>query len=169
MDSILILCTHWNYPLRSDCWISLEVSLWHSCLLCSVQKTLVKLFVECNVTGNTNWIAKVHFCELIVQKVWIFRSHQNCTIYLAPEAPLYPSSQLSVLCSFEGWAGSHIWIHVSFSVTFVLMAVFSAPCISLSFSLWLWILHLEFQCARAKHPVVKHSWEFCGLVSSQGQ
>lgn len=34
----LIYCTHWNYPLRSDWWMPLEASLWHSCLLCSVQK-----------------------------------------------------------------------------------------------------------------------------------
>lgn len=34
----LIYCTHWNYPLRHEWWMSLEVSLWHSCLLCSVQK-----------------------------------------------------------------------------------------------------------------------------------
>lgn len=34
----LIYCTHWNYPQRHDLWMSLEVSLWHSYWLCSVQQ-----------------------------------------------------------------------------------------------------------------------------------
>lgn len=108
-------------------------------LLCP--ETLMKLFAECNEPGNTNWIAKVHFFVLLVQKVWTFRRHQNCTICLVPES-LYPSSKLSVLCSFEGWVWSHVWVHVSSSVTFALITVafiliqlFQNPCP------WVYTLH----------------------------